>query len=91
MMHDDMSSHPPTEGPPGIIGRWEMLGVNFINSATHVALLPTNKLFIYGRSSLDSDEFDNPSLPRYTEPIALPRKNVRGFDLSDYLMNHNGS
>jgi hypothetical protein len=41
-----------------------MLDVNFINSATHVALLPTNKIFIYGGSSLDPDEFDHPSLPR---------------------------
>src|SRR5688572_5290596 len=64
MMHDDTSSHPPTEGPPGLIGKWEMLGANFINSATHVALLPTNKIFIYGGSSLDPDEFENPSLPR---------------------------
>ena len=36
-MHNDTSSHPPSEGDPGLIGKWEVLGVNFINFATHVA------------------------------------------------------
>ena len=64
IMHDDTSSHPPAEQPPDIAGKWEMLDAQFINSATHVALLPTNKIFIYGGSSLDPDEFEDPSLPR---------------------------
>jgi hypothetical protein len=41
-----------------------MLGLAFSNSATHVALLPTNKIFIFGGSSLDPDEFKHPTLPR---------------------------
>ena len=62
-MHDT-TSHPPAEQPPEVIGKWEMLDVQFINSATHVALLPTNKIFIFGGSSLDPDEFEHPTLPR---------------------------
>ena len=41
-----------------------MLDQEFKNAATHVALLPTNKIFIFGGSSLDPDEFKNPLLPR---------------------------
>jgi hypothetical protein len=63
-MHDDTSSHPPAEHTPEVHGKWEMLDVQFINSATHVALLPTNKIFIFGGSSLDPDEFKNATLPR---------------------------
>jgi len=49
---------------PESIGKWEMLDQQFLNAATHVALLPTNKIFIFGGSSLDPDEFKNPTLPR---------------------------
>src|SRR4026208_1699115 len=62
-MHNDMPPHPPTEQPPEVAGKWEMLDAQFINSATHVALLPTNKVFIFGGSSLDPDEFKNRTLP----------------------------
>jgi len=63
-MHHEPPSHPPAEQPPEVAGKWEMLDVSFVNSATHVALLPTNKIFIFGGSSLDPDEFSHPSLPR---------------------------
>lgn len=57
---------PPSDDvdAPETAGKWETLGVEFINSATHVALLPTNKIFIFGGSSLDRDEFENSTLPR---------------------------
>jgi hypothetical protein len=59
--------HPTPPGPeqaPEVGGKWEMLPAEFVNSATHVALLPTNKIFIFGGSSLDRDEFEHPTLPR---------------------------
>jgi hypothetical protein len=57
--------HPPdTEQVPEVVGKWEMLAAEFVNSAIHVALLPTNKIFIFGGSSLDPDEFKKPTLPR---------------------------
>ena len=57
--------HPPdTEQAPEVVGKWEMLAAEFVNSATHVALLPANKIFIFGGSSLDPDEFKKPTLPR---------------------------
>jgi hypothetical protein len=64
-MHDH--SHPPPsqqEQAPEVAGKWEMLEAEFMNSATHAALLPTNKIFILGGSSLDPDEFGHPTLPR---------------------------
>ncbi|HEU0292726.1 MAG TPA: galactose oxidase-like domain-containing protein [Anaerolineales bacterium] len=64
MRHDGHDSPPQTEGPPEVAGKWEMITAEFKNSATHVALLPTNKIFIFGGSSLDRDEFNNPTLPR---------------------------
>jgi hypothetical protein len=64
-MHDETHPSPPeTEQAPEVVGKWEMPTVEFINSATHVALLATNKIFIFGGSSLDPDEFGNPTLPR---------------------------
>jgi Domain of unknown function (DUF1929) len=66
-MHHEPPSLPPEtdhEHHPDVAGMWEMLDARFINSATHVALLPTNKILIFGGSSLDPDEFDHPSLPR---------------------------
>lgn len=48
---------------PKDIGRWETIEAKFTNAATHVALLPTNKIFTYGGSSLDPDQFKNPTLP----------------------------
>ena len=64
-MHDHPHPSPPTnEQAPEVAGKWEMLETEFINSATHAALLPTNKIFILGGSSLDPDEFGHPTLPR---------------------------
>ena len=64
-MHQDPSSpHHPTEHAPEVVGIWEMLDARLMNSATHIALLPTNKIFIFGGSSPDPDEFKNPTLPR---------------------------
>jgi hypothetical protein len=64
-MHDNMHPAPPeNEQAPEVAGKWEMLDTEFINSATHAALLPTNKIFIFGGSSLDPDEFGHPTLPR---------------------------
>lgn len=58
------SSSPQVETTPEVTGKWEMLEAEFMNSATHAALLPTNKIFILGGSSLDRDEFEHPTLPR---------------------------
>ena len=63
-MEHVMPPSPEVNTSPQVAGKWEMLAAEFLNSATHVALLPTNKIFIYGGSSLDPDEFDNPTLPR---------------------------
>ena len=64
-MHDDRHPSPTgQEQAPEVAGKWEMLDAEFINSATHAALLPTNKIFIFGGSSLDPDEFGHPTLPR---------------------------
>ena len=64
-MHDHPHPSPPENGQaPEVAGKWEMLDSAFLNSATHAALLPTNKIFIFGGSSLDPDEFDNPTLPK---------------------------
>ncbi len=41
-------------------GRWELLDVEFRCAATHAALLPTNKVFVYGGSSLDVKTFKQP-------------------------------
>ena len=64
MRHNGPHTPPEPEGPPEVAGKWEMITAEFRNSATHVALLPTNKIFIFGGSSLDRDEFNNPTLPR---------------------------
>ena len=64
-MHKETASSQQHAGhDPQAVGMWEMLSAQFKNSATHVALLATNKIFIYGGSSLDRDEFETPSLPR---------------------------
>jgi hypothetical protein len=63
-MQHKMPPSPPEDQSPEVVGKWEMLDAEFVNSATHVALLPTNKIFVYGGSSLDPDEFKNPTLPR---------------------------
>lgn len=64
MQHRMPPPIPESEQIPEVMGKWEMLETEFLNSATHVALLPTNKIFIYGGSSLDRDEFEHPTLPR---------------------------
>jgi len=64
MSDQNYSAQPTTGQSPDIVGKWEMLEQEFKNAATHVALLPTNKIFIFGGSSLDPDEFKNPLLPR---------------------------
>ena len=48
------------DGSTNSIGSWQLLESAFQGAATHAALLPTNKVFAYGGSSLDSDAFDNP-------------------------------
>jgi Galactose oxidase-like, Early set domain len=48
---------------PKEVGQWETITDEFANAATHVALLPTNKILAYGGSSLDPDEFKKPTLP----------------------------
>ena len=64
-MHDNRHPSPPhQEQAPEVAGQWDMLETEFINSATHAALLPTNKIFSLGGSSLDPDEFEHPTLPR---------------------------
>jgi len=64
-MANEISSLPHgIEQSPQVLGKWEMLDAVFNNAATHAALLPTNKIFIFGGSSLDPDEFKNPTLPR---------------------------
>ena len=63
-MEHKMPPSPGTDPSPEAAGKWEMIAAEFQNSATHAALLPTNKIFIYGGSSLDPDEFDHPTLPR---------------------------
>jgi hypothetical protein len=64
MQHKMPPAPPEMEQSAEVVGQWEMLDAEFVNSATHVALLPTNKIFVYGGSSLDPDEFQNPTLPR---------------------------
>ena len=64
-MHDNTHPSPPENGQaPEVAGKWDMLETEFMNSATHAALLSTNKIFILGGSSLDPDEFEHPTLPR---------------------------
>jgi len=64
MQHKMPPPIPDSEQVPEVMGKWEMLDAEFLNSATHTALLPTNKIFILGGSSLDRDEFEHPTLPR---------------------------
>lgn len=63
-MHDDMPPSLPDEHSPEMIGKWDMLDAQLKNAATHAALLPTNKIFVFGGSSLDPDQFPHPTLPR---------------------------
>jgi hypothetical protein len=64
-VNDKMHPLPPDPEPaPEITGQWEILDAQFTNAATHAALLPTNKIFIFGGSSLDPDQFPHPTLPR---------------------------
>ena len=64
MASQTSSTLPTTSGVPKLVGKWEMPPAHFQNAATHAALLPTNKIFIFGGSSLDPDEFEHPTLPR---------------------------
>ena len=62
--HNDEDPTPTeTDQDPQLVGEWETIDATFINAATHAALLKTNKIFTYGGSSLDRDEFENPTLP----------------------------
>lgn len=45
---------------PYVVGKWEMIEAQFQGSPTHVALLPNNKIFAYGGSSLDRCAFEYP-------------------------------
>lgn len=53
-------SNIPGVDPRKLKGEWELLDAEFKSAATHTALLRTNKIFIYGGSSLDKDKFPNP-------------------------------
>ena len=64
MQHRMPPPLPESEQVPEVIGKWEKIEAEFLNAATHAALLPTNKIWIYGGSSLDRDEFEHPTLPR---------------------------
>lgn len=57
-MREQVTSLPESE-----VGRWETIPAVFTNAATHVALLPSNKIFAYGGSSQDRDEFAHPTMP----------------------------
>jgi hypothetical protein len=61
--HPDPEQPAPPAGDPQKVGRWETIPAEFTNAATHVALLHTNKIFAHGGSSLDRNEFANPTLP----------------------------
>jgi len=53
--------HPPdTEQVPEVVGQWKMLAAELVNSAADVALLPANKLFIFGGYTPDPDEYSLP-------------------------------
>jgi hypothetical protein len=55
--------HEPSIPPwrnPAAASQWEMLDAQFEGAATHVALLPTNKIFAYGGSSLEQSLLDSP-------------------------------
>src|SRR3970040_369166 len=55
-----MNHHPPADGDPQSVGRWELIEASFARSATPAALLPTNKVFVYGGASLDRAAFRTP-------------------------------
>lgn len=88
------SSLPEMGTSPEMVGKWEMPGIAFSNSATHVALLPTNKIFIYGGSSLDPDEFNQPTLPRAeivdmnTDPWCIDILNCDAFTCDLWCGGH---
>lgn len=42
-------------------GEWMTLDVEFSHAATHAALLPNGKVFVYGGSSLKKERFDSPT------------------------------
>jgi hypothetical protein len=59
--HEKDHSHPqPVSDDPRQVGQWEMLEVCFDCSATHAALLPDGRVFVYGGSSLDPEAFHAP-------------------------------
>lgn len=53
-------SNIPGVDPRKLKGDWELLDAEFDNAATHAALLPTNKVFVYGGSSLSKKKFSDP-------------------------------
>ena len=60
---DKMSSekdHKKFNDDPYVVGKWEMIETEFMGAATHTALLPGNKVFAYGGSSLDRRAFKHP-------------------------------
>ncbi len=62
--HSNEDQTPPEmDQDPKLVGEWITIDAKFTNAATHAALLKTNKIFTYGGSSLDRDEFENPTLP----------------------------
>jgi hypothetical protein len=56
--------HPPdTEQVPEVVGKWEMLAAEFVNSEAHATLLAANTTFIFWGSLLDRDECRKPTSP----------------------------
>lgn len=81
-MHEHRGDHTQTTDPK-TMGSWEMIPATFNNAATHVALLPTNKVFAFGGSSLDFDRFSDPPPPEILdlatlETRVLGKENVNG-------------
>lgn len=56
--HDHQSE--PINEDPYVVGKWETIDAEFQGSPTHAALLPNNKIFVYGGSSLDYSAFEYP-------------------------------
>jgi hypothetical protein len=57
---DHPHPHPDHPGDSRVTGQWQLLPACFVGSPTHAALLPSNKIFAYGGSSLDREVFTNP-------------------------------
>jgi hypothetical protein len=56
----DHSLPQPVSNDTRQVGQWDMLEPHFDCSATHAALLPDGRVFVYGGSSLDPQAFQSP-------------------------------